>query len=153
VKIIKINQLKEKLKELKRGKIVLIGGCFDLFHFGHLDFLKKAKAQGNYLIVLLESDSFIKRIKKRNSIHTQNERAEILSSLEMVDLVVLLPFLKSDLYYQGLVKLIKPDIIAVATGDIKLNTKMKQASLVGAKIKQIPLVSKFSSSKIICNYF
>ena len=153
MKIIEVNQLGSKLKELKNKRIVLIGGCFDLLHFGHLDFLKKAKIQGDYLIVLLESDQFITQIKKRTPIHIQNERAEILSSLEMVDLVVLLPFLKSDFGYERLVKLIKPDIIAITTGDIKLNIKMKQANLVGAKIKQIPLMNKFSSSKIICNYF
>src|SRR6266403_2209747 len=52
-------------------KIVLVGGCFDIIHFGHIQFLQKAKEAGDYLIVALEPDERIINYKKRTPIHTQ----------------------------------------------------------------------------------
>ena len=66
-KIATINSIKEP--------IVLVGGCFDILHFGHLMFLKNAKEEGKVLVVLLESDEFIKKFKHREPVHKQNERA------------------------------------------------------------------------------
>ena len=53
------------------SKIVLVGGCFDLLHYGHIEFLKNAKKQGEYLIVALEPDEAIVNYKKRQPIHNQ----------------------------------------------------------------------------------
>ncbi|WP_425362028.1 adenylyltransferase/cytidyltransferase family protein [Candidatus Tisiphia endosymbiont of Mystacides longicornis] len=52
----------------KNNQLVLVGGCFDLLHYGHIQFLRNAKAQGNYLIVALEPDETINNYKKREVI-------------------------------------------------------------------------------------
>ncbi len=141
----------EKIKSFLRSKkTVLVGGCFDLIHYGHLQFLKKAKEQGDFLIIALESDEFIRKNKRKESIHSQDERAEILASLEMVDLVIKLPlFDKNEDYFQ-LVKTVSPKIIAVTEKDNQLINKKKQAKLITAKVKiVIPLLKRFSTRKII----
>ena len=65
-------------------KIVLVGGCFDILHLGHVVFLEKAKKEGDVLVVLLESDEKVRFLKgKGRPVHTQSERAEILSALKV----------------------------------------------------------------------
>ncbi|GAB4218880.1 MAG: hypothetical protein Fur009_2230 [Candidatus Microgenomates bacterium] len=148
-KIISLSKLKRNPEFLINKNIVLVGGCFDILHYGHLRFLEKAKQRGDFLIILLESDEFIKKYKNRVSIHNQDERAQILASLDMVDLVVKLPFLNSDNDYFEIVKLIKPKVIAITKGDKQLKNKQKQALMIGAKVKIVtPLLKKFSTTKI-----
>jgi len=106
--ILSYNNLEKSTPVLKSKKTVLVGGCFDLIHYGHLKFLESAKEQGDFLIVALESDEFIKKHKRKLQVHHQYERAEILSNLIMVDLVVLLPFFKTNEEYFELVKKIHP---------------------------------------------
>jgi rfaE bifunctional protein nucleotidyltransferase chain/domain len=133
----------------KNKIIVLAGGCFDIIHFGHIIFLQKAKQEGDILIVALESDEYIKRHKGRKPVHNQNERAVILSSLRVVDLVIKLPYLQSDKDYFKLVEKIKPDVIAITRGDERETKKRNQAKAVEARLKIVtPKLSKFSSSKI-----
>ncbi len=118
-------------------KIVLVGGCFDILHIGHITFLEKAKAAGNFLVVLLESDETIKKLKgEGRPINSQKDRAAILASLCMVDQVISLPVMK-DSDYDQLVTKIKPVIIATTAGDPALNHKKRVAKLVGAKIKVV----------------
>ncbi|MBI1862595.1 adenylyltransferase/cytidyltransferase family protein [Candidatus Microgenomates bacterium] len=133
------------------GPIVLVGGCFDVLHFGHLQFLNAAKKAGKRLVVALESDEFIKSRKARTPIHTQEQRAEMLSSLESVDCVVLLPFLKTDDEYSEMVTRISPSVIAVTQGDPQLTNKKRQAArLVGTRVVVVtPVIGDFSTSKII----
>ena len=115
-------------------KIVLVGGCFDILHYGHIQFLQKAKNQGNYLIVALEPDEKIINQKHRMPIHTQRIRAQNLASLRSVDEILLLPVLKGYEDYQILVERIGPKIIAVTQGDPQLNNKIKQADEIGAHV-------------------
>jgi len=76
-----------KEKERKR-KIVFTNGCFDLLHIGHIKLLKEAKRQGDILIVAINSDDSVKRLKgPGRPLFPVSERAEILASLEMVDYV------------------------------------------------------------------
>lgn len=151
--IISYSEIKGFLKAFEGKKTVLIGGCFDLIHYGHLQFLIQAKNQGNYLIILLESDKFIKKNKKRESIHTQDERAEILANFQMVDMVIKIPYFSSDEDYLNIVKIINPKVIAVTEGDLQLKNKKNQARLVGAKIVIVtPLLKKFSTRKIIISH-
>lgn len=135
---------------LMTKKIVLVGGCFDLFHFGHLQFLKEAKKQGNYLIVAIDPDDFIREKKGREPVHSQQQRAEILKGLKFVDEVICLPYLKTYEDYLALVQKIKPAVIAVTKNDPQFKNKQKQAAAVGAKVKVVtPLLSGFSSSQIL----
>ena len=64
--IITYADLEKSNAVFKDKKIVLVGGCFDLIHYGHLKFLEAAKEQGDFLIVALESDEFIKKHKREN---------------------------------------------------------------------------------------
>lgn len=139
---------------MKKGRTVLVGGCFDVLHYGHIQFLKKAKQEGDILIVALESDEFIFKRKKRKPFHSQAKRTEILKSLRMVDEVVELPFLYSDEEYMDFVKKIKPSVIAITKGDRQLANKKKQASVVGGLVKIVtPLLKNFSTTSVIRHAF
>jgi len=134
VKFSQIKKISDKLHQQNK-KIVLIGGCFDLVHLGHLIFLQKAKSVGDILIVLLESDQTIRRLKGVNRpINSQLNRAKFLTYLNSVDFIVLLPELKTNQQYQHLVNQIKPDIIAVTKGDQNIKLKTNVAKSVNSKI-------------------
>jgi len=139
------------LRKERQSKIVLVGGCFDIVHLGHLRFLEKAKKQGDILVILLESDENIKKIKGKNRpINNQSNRAEFLTKLKMVDYIIKLPMMKNDEEYLKLVKKIKPKIIAVSEDDKNIVQKRGQARLVGAKlIKVTDLIKQQSTTKII----
>jgi rfaE bifunctional protein nucleotidyltransferase chain/domain len=137
-------------KFCEKQKVVLVGGCFDVLHIGHVEFLNAAKNEGDYLIVALEPDSSIKSYKKRKPIHTQAQRAKILSNLRSVDEVLLLPSLKGFDGYKKLVQDIHPSVIAVTQGDPQLNNKKLQAECVNARVVEVlQHIKGYSSSKII----
>ncbi len=96
--------------ERKRGKkIVLANGCFDLFHVGHVRYLREARKRGDLLVVALNSDSSVRRLKgKGRPILGQEERAEILSSFYFVDYVTIFP----ELNVEKVLLALKPDIQA-----------------------------------------
>jgi len=133
------------------GKSVLVGGCFDVFHFGHWKFLTAAKKLGSNLIIALESDDFIKRVKKRNPVHNQKQRAHILASFVMVDNVICLPDFKDEQEYFDLVLKTKPYIVAVTKGDNKMLNKKRQAEIIGAKTVIVTENIKGLSSYSIIN--
>ena len=142
---------KQKIKKLlKNKKSVLVGGCFDILHFGHVTFLNNAKKYGNFLVVALESDEYIKKNKNKIPYHNLDERAYILSSIASVDLVIKLPLFNNNEDYLKLVKLISPKIIAITKNDSLLSQKKKQAKIIGGKIKTAcSYIKKFSSTKAI----
>jgi len=131
------------------SKIVLVGGCFDILHFGHISFLKEAKSLGDFLIVALESDENVRRMKgEARPIHTQDQRKYMLKSLICVDEVIALPPMHSDQEYTDLVNRVKPDIIAVTEGDTILGKKQKQAETIGAQLVVIPKIHTPSTSQL-----
>lgn len=128
---------------------VLVGGCFDILHVGHVKFLKKASSFGDYLIVLLESDTNIKKLKGNSRpFHNQKERKEVLESLNFVNKVIILPDIVTHKTYDDLVKKIKPNIIAITEGDPIKDKKLFQAKSVGAKLKVVKKHKSHSSTKI-----
>lgn len=131
----------------KNKNIVLVGGCFDIIHPGHIEFLKKAKEKGNFLVVLLESDKNVKRLKGENRpVHYQKERAKNLSLIEGVDVIVMLSYPDSPKYYYNLVNLLHPAIIAVTKDDPLIDIKMKQAEEVNGKVEIVMERNKEHSS-------
>lgn len=134
-------------------RVVLAGGCFDVLHIGHVKFLEKARSYGDSLIVLLESDANIKKLKGKNRpFHNQKERKEVLESLKFVDEVIVLPNSVTDKTYDNLIKEIKPKIIAITEGDPIKNRKLIQAKSVGAKLKVVRNYKSKSSSDIFSKF-
>jgi FAD synthetase len=132
-----------------KKKIVLVGGCFDILHYGHIHFLKNAKALGDYLIVALESDKNIKRLKgEKRPIHGQNQRREMLESLNFVDEVIILSDEMNDQDYIDLVTKVSPSIIAVTKGDPVIEKKKRQAEKIGATVIEIPKIEVPSTTQI-----
>lgn len=143
----RFDEIKLKLQDKKR---VLVGGCFDVLHYGHIELFRKAKEEGDYLIIALEPDEFIEKRKKRKPVHNQEERAHILSSIIYVDLVIKLPLFVDEKQYFELVSEIRPEVIAVTEGDKLIDKKREQASRVGGQVKEVtPFIKNFSSSNII----
>ncbi len=70
-------------------KRVLYGGGFDIFHWMHLESIRRAKAQGDYLIVMVNGDSLIADYKKKDALFSESERADIIRSLKFVDEVII----------------------------------------------------------------
>lgn len=91
-KILKLEQLRKKLSSLKaEGKaVVFTNGCFDILHYGHVKYLEDAAARGDILVVGINSDSSIKRIKGKNRpIVNEKDRLRTVAGLQAVDFVVL----------------------------------------------------------------
>jgi len=121
-----------------KTKVVLVGGCFDILHYGHIYFLKRAKKLGDMLVVALESDENTRKLKGlKRPIHSQSQRAEMLKSLKFVDKVICLPPVPD---YRQLIIKVKPQIIAVTYGDTK-NT-------FGVKTVVIPKIKTPSTTQI-----
>lgn len=116
-------------------KVVLVGGCFDLIHYGHIVFLQGAKKHGDMLIVALESDENVRKYKGKNRpIHTQQQRKKMLETLRMIDKVISLPPMNSDAEYYDLVSEIHPEVVAITENDPQKENKQKQCDAVGAKL-------------------
>lgn len=148
-RIVNLQGLKTVFPRENKGKIVLTGGCFDILHIGHVRFLSEAKRMGDYLVVLLESDKKVKKLKGKNRpVFVQKERAEMLSALENVDLIVLLPTIERDSDYLNLVSKIKPDIIAVTENDPLIEKKRRQAKRIRGELKVVSLRETVSTSKL-----
>lgn len=126
----------------KNQKLVFTNGCFDMFHAGHLESLKFAKNCGDKLIVGLNSDKSVARLKPGRPIISEKERLEVLASCEYVDYVILF----DDDTPINLINQIKPDVL-VKGGDYK------EEDVVGygivPEIKRCPLVEGISTTKII----
>jgi len=150
-KIIEDKQVQELIKIIASKKSVLVGGCFDIVHLGHIEFLEKAKKEGEVLIVLLESDENIKKSKgDSRPINKLDDRAHFLSKLRDVDYVVKFPGIKNDGDYDELVRRINPSVIAITEGDKRIDNKKRQAEEVGAKLIEVSkLIPQQSSSQII----
>jgi rfaE bifunctional protein nucleotidyltransferase chain/domain len=143
-KILNWRELKAVVDSLRADgkRIVFTNGCFDIIHIGHVRYLKEAKALGDVLVVGLNSDSSVSKIKPKRPINPQDHRAEVLSSLEMVDYVILFD---EDTPYE-LIKLLQPDVL-VKGGD------WKKEDIVGSDIaketRSLPYIKGISTSEMI----
>jgi rfaE bifunctional protein nucleotidyltransferase chain/domain len=137
----KLNNLVLKYK--KQGKkIVFTNGCFDIVHIGHLRYLAGAKKMGDILIVGLNSDKSVSRIKPGRPIIQEKQRAEVLSALYMIDYITIFD---EETPYK-LIKQIKPDVLVKGAD-------WKKEEIVGRDIakdvRTIPFVRGISTSEII----
>ena len=129
------------------GVVVFTNGCFDIIHPGHIDLLNRAKQLGTKLIVGINSDSSVRRIKgEPRPFFSQNDRAEILKNLKAIDEVQIF----EETTPEELIKQIKPDVL-VKGGDWK-TSEIIGADFVrscGGKVFSIPLKIGYSSSGIV----
>lgn len=151
-KTISIKDLALVVKKIKNQgkKTVVVGGCFDILHPGHVTFLEKAKQAGDLLVVLLESDQKVRELKGANRpVHTQSARALILSVLTPIDYVVMLPYMKNAAGYDELISKIGPGVIAASAKSAYIYHQ-RAAKAVGAKFKIVTKAIKgYSSSKLV----
>lgn len=149
--IFTFSQLEQLIKKINNKKVVVVGGCFDLLHLGHIIFLQKAKEQGEIVIVLLESDQTIKKLKgDRRPIHTQEVRSQILAELKSVDFVLVLPPMKSNHEYDQLIEKLSPRVIATTEGDEYDFHKKRQAEKTGAKLVYVTKqINEHSTTQLI----
>jgi len=143
---IEISAIVKNLK-LQNARIVFTNGCFDILHLGHVRYLREAKKMGDILVVGLNTDASVKKLKGGPRPYVSElERAEVLASLECVDYVVLFSELRPD----NLIKAVKPNI-HVKGGDYKLNQlpERKLVESLGGKIIIIPPIKGRSTTNIV----
>ncbi|AJC87522.1 D-glycero-beta-D-manno-heptose-7-phosphate kinase [Campylobacter insulaenigrae] len=139
----KIKTKEELCSLIKDKKVVFSNGCFDILHFGHIKYLEKAKKMGQILVVGLNSDQSVKRLKgQERPINHEFERACMLASLYFVDYVVIFD---EDTPYE-LIQYLKPDIL-VKGADYK-NKEIIGSNLVN-KVELIEFEKGFSTSDVI----
>ena len=148
----KIKTLPSLLKIVAAAKkdakqIVFTNGCFDILHKGHVNYLQKAKLKGDILIVGLNSDDSVRKIKgKTRPINDQTARAQVMAALESTDYVVI--FKESTPF--NLIKKIQPDVL-VKGADWK-KEDIVGADIIesyGGKIARIKFIDGYSTTKII----
>ena len=138
------DELKRIVDSQKAGgkKVVFTNGCFDILHVGHIRCLREAKSRGDLLIVGLNSDGSVSRIKPERPVNPQDQRAEVLASLEMVDYVTIFD---EETPYE-LIRLLRPDVL-VKGGD------WKKEEIIGSDIAKetysLPYIKGVSTSGII----
>lgn len=150
--IIELKEIEKLSKTLHQEgkKVVLVGGCFDLLHYGHISFLTEAKKQGDILIVLLESDTRIQQLKgAERPLHTQSQRATMLIAIKDVDYVVLLPDVMNYQSYDNIVKQLQPAIIAITRGSESLQYIDRQAKENNAMLYFVDPIENLSTSRIV----
>ncbi len=131
----------------KEGKIVFTNGCFDILHLGHVDYLEKARNLGNKLIVALNTDQSVQRLKGKNRpICNQESRTRVMAGLEFVDAVILF----DEETPLELISYLKPDIL-VKGDDYTVETIVGSDIVLknGGSVKTIPLVNGFSTTHVI----
>ena len=140
-----LNRLNSNRKSGK--KIIFTNGCFDILHKGHTAYLQSAKKAGDILVVGLNSDASVRRLKgSERPLNKQNDRAEVLSALECVDYVTLF----SEDTPLDLIHLVRPHVL-VKGGDWK-KKDVVGASFVeslGGKVRIIPYIKGFSTTGIL----
>lgn len=141
-----IKKIRNQLKSSNK-KVVFTNGCFDLIHSGHVDYLVKAKEMGDILIVALNTDQSIKRIKgEKRPILKQEERAFIVSNLKPVDYVT---FFEEDTPAEIINELIPDILVKGADWSIDRIVGRDVVEANGGEVKTIKFVNDQSTSKII----
>ena len=148
-KITTLSGLKDKVRYLKRSgkRVVFTNGCFDILHYGHIKYLQDAKSKGDYLIVAVNSDASIKKIKAPGRpVIGEGDRLKTVAALASVDFVILF----NEDNPLRLIQALKPDILVKGSDWSK--AKIIGADFVksyGGKVMTVNLVKNRSTSAII----
>ena len=147
--LIKKENLNELLNRLEGKKIVFTNGCFDILHIGHVKYLKESKKFGDILIVGLNSDSSVKKLKGENRpINNEIDRAGVLDELKSVDYVVIF----SEDTPVELLDIIKPDVYTKGA-DYTLETLPEAQTVMknGGRVEFISFVEGKSTTNVVKN--
>ena len=128
-------------------RVVFTNGCFDILHAGHVTYLEKARSFGDCLVLGLNTDASVRRLKgPERPINNEQDRAEVVGALKSVDYVVLF----GERTAETLIAKVKPDVYAKG-GDYTLDT-LPEAKIVqsyGGRVEFIDLVAGRSTSNVI----
>ena len=148
-KIKKLSSLKKVLTRRRKAgeKIVFTNGCFDVLHVGHTRYLQKARALGDVLVIGLNTDRSVQKLKGMGRpVNPENNRAEVLGALECVDYVVLF----SEDTPLRLIRTLRPDFL-VKGGDWSKESIVGKGVVesYGGHVKTIPFVKGFSTTGVL----
>jgi len=149
-----VNKDRITLTEIGRNSlcVVLAGGVFDIIHPGHISTLNAAKALGDVLVVVVATDNTAVKMKKRNPLHSQEQRQELVKSLKVVDLCLIGQ--ENDIFKT--VNLVKPQIIALGYDQVhqeKFITEGCKKIKLDARVARLQSpIPESSSSKIEKEY-
>ncbi len=148
----KTSPLPELLAEVERRRrlgqqIVFTNGCFDLFHAGHVHCLRQARTLGDFLVVALNSDASVRRLKgEGRPLHQWSNRAAVLAAMECVDAVIAF----EDDTPEGLIEAIRPHVL-VKGGDYRLDQVVGREFVEshGGRVVLVPLLPGLSSTRLV----
>jgi rfaE bifunctional protein nucleotidyltransferase chain/domain len=128
-------------------RLVLTNGCFDILHVGHIRYLQEAKSLGDLLVVGVNSDDSVRRLKgEGRPLMTQEERAEIVAALEVVDYVVIF----EEDTAEKLVSALRPDLyVKGGTYTLENLPEVKAVTRYGGEIRILPLTPGLSTSELV----
>jgi D-glycero-beta-D-manno-heptose 1-phosphate adenylyltransferase len=146
--VVSIDELKKELTPLRKNKkVVFTNGCFDILHVGHVSYLQRARELGDFLVVGLNSDKSVKKLKgPTRPVQVEDDRAIILAALGCVDFVVIF----SEDTPKSLIEKVNPEVL-VKGGDWPVD-KIVGADHVmsyGGQVKSLPFIEGKSSTTII----
>jgi len=147
--IMSLDDLAKKVEEMRKAnkKVVFTNGCFDILHPGHISLLSRANALGDVLIVGLNTDRSIRKIKgKDRPINTLKDRIAVLASLQSIDYLIAF----DEDYPKSILKVLQPDIYV--KGKTYTSDELPEATLVkkmGGDVKLLPLRYSFSTTQLI----
>lgn len=137
----------EFLEKNKGKKIVFTNGCFDILHLGHVEYLNEAKAQGDLLIVAINSDESVRQLKGPDRpVNNEHDRAEMLLNLKAVDCVQVF----TEQTPLEIIKMIKPNVL-VKGGDWKPEQIVGSDFVLaqGGEVKSLVFKQGYSTSNLI----
>ena len=148
-RILSSNLLSKLLSGAKaRGKkVVFTNGCFDILHSGHIRYLDQAKKLGDILVIGINSDKSVKKLKgPSRPVNNQDDRAKVVSALRSVDFVTIF----TEDTPEKLIKKLKPDVL-VKGGDWKVKDIVGGDFVMslGGKVKSLPFVKGRSTSSVL----
>lgn len=140
--------LRERERLLRSGRrLVFTNGCFDLLHVGHVRYLQQARALGDALVVAINSDASVRKLKgEGRPVMSEAERAEIVAALGAVDYVTVF----DDTSPRSLIAKLLPDILAKG-GDYQLDEihGREEVEAAGGRVLSLPFIEGASTSSII----
>lgn len=148
-KILRIQEAIEQVSDWQRcrQKVVFTNGCFDIVHLGHIDYLEKARALGDRLVIGLNTDASVSRLKgPQRPVVNEHARARLIAALGFVDTVILF----EEPTPKELIEALKPDILV--KGDDYSVATIVGADFVtnnGGEVKTVPLVPGYSTTALI----